>query len=87
MADTHENIASFWDAAYDDEVVIRDARNRIWLAWETESGNWFAVRPRSEDDFEPLTDTWRPVGPAPVVGLPFPLRCVVANSALDGGDL
>jgi hypothetical protein len=86
MANVHEDMDSFWDAVYDDEVVIRDAERRIWLAWETENGNWYAVRPRSEDDPERYGDPCRPVGPFPVENLSFPLHCVVAYKALDGGD-
>ena len=75
-ATTHETFSHFLDAAHDDLLIIRSC-GELWLAWETEDGEWFAVRPRSDEDQDgPDGDRWRPVGPTPVESMTFPLVAV-----------
>ena len=82
-AATHESADSFYEAIYDDVVLIHDRHGQFWLAWETENGDWFASRSRCEDDDRgPDGDPWRPVGPAPLDALPFPVRATVARAHL-----
>lgn len=81
----HEDIDSLYDAEHDDHLLVRDAAHRLWLAWETEDGDWFAVRARDEDDSElnvDVGDRWRPIGPCPISLLHYPVTVVHANDAL-----
>lgn len=56
----------------DDEAVLRDGDGRVWLAWGTEDGEYWAVRPRDEDDGKSADGAWHPVGPVSIEGLPYP---------------
>lgn len=68
-----ESMDDFLDRLWGDEVVIRDGSSRLWLAWETQDGDWLASRPRAEDDYaHSADDPWRPVGPEPIERLPLP---------------
>ena len=65
----------FYAAEYDDWVVIRDAKHDVWLACESDHGDWWAVRPRGEeDDHLHRYDQDRPVGPLLVETLWFPIK-------------
>lgn len=80
---THEDFDSFHEAEHDEALVIRDGRGDPWLAFQTEDGDWYAVRPRHEDD-EPYSehDPWRPVGLVEVESLRYPLHVVPVVSVL-----
>ncbi len=74
----HETIEDFY-AAEHTELMVVTAAGDIWLAWETEDGEWWVTRPRHEDDAEgPEGDKQRPVGPSPLESLPFPIQCAPA---------
>lgn len=78
MTTTHETLDDFLDAAYDQMMLIR-AEGDLWLGWETEDGDWYIVRPRhDEDDPGPEGDEYRPVGPASIEGLRFPIQVAPA---------
>lgn len=80
---THEDFESFDAAEYDDTLIVSDGVGLIWTAFETEWGDWYAVRPRNEDDEPgPDGDRWRPVGLVDVEAMSFPLRCVRAHDAI-----
>lgn len=71
--DRHESIDSFLGVFYGDHVVIRDRASCLWLAWESENGDWYASRSRAEDDGAfSADDPWRPIGPEPIEHLPLP---------------
>lgn len=73
----HETFEDFADQEYADQVLIRDHTGELWLAFETEWGDWLAVRSRGEGDVEVAEpDRWRPVGPDSVEGLAFPIEAV-----------
>jgi hypothetical protein len=71
---SYDDFESFSEAEHG-PVMIQDARFDPWAAFQTEDGDWLAVRARHEDD-EPYSehDPWRPVGPEEVEELRFPLR-------------
>lgn len=74
----HENIESFHEAEYSEHMIVL-AEGDLWLAWESEDGEWWVTRPRHEDDAAgPEGDPSRPIGPSPLDGLQFPIRCVSA---------
>lgn len=73
MATLHHTSEDFYDAIYGDTVTIRDGIARLWLAFESEDGDWFAVRPRHEEDGRGSEkDPWRPIGPLPLDKVPLP---------------
>ncbi|MCQ9367365.1 hypothetical protein NQ036_03770 [Brevibacterium sp. 91QC2O2] len=79
----HQTIESFLDAAHSDQLLMRSG-GEVWLAWETEEGEWFAARPRNEDDPVIVTgDRWRPCGPTLVEDLKFPIEVVEATAAFN----
>ena len=82
----HETEDSFLESADHPEYAIRDGLFRWWLAWCTEDGDWYAVRPFSEDDGprSDAPDAYRPVGPMPLESVELPWRAV-ALDALDFG--
>lgn len=84
MSIRHEDHDSFCAAEHTDQIIIRDRDGLIWQAWETEDGDWYAIRPRNDDDqphgFD--DDGWRPVGPDGIESLRFPLYVASADDAL-----
>lgn len=68
----YRSVEDFDDAEHGDEVVIRDAAHRLWLAYSDEAGNWWAVCPRDEDDGPDESSRWTPIGPVPLEGLVLP---------------
>lgn len=81
---TYETVEDFYEAADEAEYAVRDADCAWWLAWCTENGDWYAVRPLSEDDEGPsgeeaFTDPVRPVGPVHMDDLTAP----ILTAALD----
>lgn len=77
MIREHLNPQSFEEAIYGDMVVLEDDSKRAWLAWESEDGEWYASRPRDEEDAPgPEDDRWRPIGPMGLCEVPFPVRAV-----------
>ena len=78
--DKHEDIESFYDAVYGDQLLILSQDREAWLAWETEDGGWYGVRSRHEYDPEgPDGDRWRPVGPELLERIKFPIQCTQIN--------
>jgi hypothetical protein len=78
----YEDFDSF-DAAQHDAVIIQDARFDVWVAFQTDGGDWLAVRPRNEGE-EPSgedDDRWRPLGPEDVEGLSYPISVVETATA------
>lgn len=74
MSATHDTVEDFYDAVHTDILVVR-AGGEFWQAWETEDGDWYAARPRHEDDPEgPDGDRWRPIGPELIERLQFPIE-------------
>lgn len=72
-ATLYRNAEDFCAAEIGDQTTIRDGYGRLWLAWETEAGDRWAVRPRDEDDVaHSADDPWRPVGPERIEHLPLP---------------
>jgi len=67
------------------EAAIQDRFYRVWLAWENEDGDCYAIRARDEDD-EPGPQGWRwaPIGPVRIDQIPLPARSLPAFDA--GGD-
>lgn len=63
IATIHNTFNSFWDAAYDEELLIVTADRQAWLAYENGFGDWIAVRPRNEDEVGFRDDPWRPLSP------------------------
>lgn len=87
MSTTHNTPEEFYDAVHDDMLVIRSVGEH-WLAWEDEDGDWFAVRPRSDEDVRgPGGDRWRPVGPTLVEALTFPITVAYVHEAFDAARL
>lgn len=79
----HINADSFYEAEYGEEVLLRDRHHEHWLAFESDWGDWWAVRPRSEDDDVPDEGKrWTPIGPVSVEILPFPVVAVKVHDAL-----
>ncbi len=73
---------AFTDSGLHGVVLVLDASDQVWIAFETEDG-WLAVRDRHEDDHPgPESDEWRPIGPASIEALPFPGRVVNAHEVL-----
>lgn len=82
----HEGIDGFYTAEHTEMLIVR-AAGEAWLAWETEDGDWFAIRPRSEDDAEGSEeDRWRPIGPEPIESLNFPITVAPALAAWEPSD-
>lgn len=69
---TYLTAEEFYEAADSPEYAIRDAEYASWLAWGTEDGEWYAVRPPSEGDEPTEADPFRPVGPVHLDSLPLP---------------
>jgi hypothetical protein len=71
---SYDDFESFSEAEHG-PVVIQDARFDPWVAFQTEEGDWLAVRARHKDDERYSEhDPWRPVGPEEVEELRFPVR-------------
>ncbi|MDS2172503.1 hypothetical protein Q7C18_07345 [Nesterenkonia sp. CL21] len=82
--DRHDNLDDFLEAVYTDYLAVRDSTGQWWQSWESEDGEWYALRPRNEEDPEgPTGDRYRPVGPIYLERLAFPIQCVVLADALD----
>lgn len=83
----HETVESFYEAEHDDILVATDAVGFVWLAWNAESGDWFAIRPLNEDDAVVASlgvgDPWTPVGPVNFEELDFPITVADARKALE----
>lgn len=81
---THETIEDLYEAVHGDQLLML-AQGEFWIAWETVDGDWFAVRPRHEDDPEGENgDRWRPVGPVKLEEISFPVTVVEACDAIGG---
>lgn len=64
----------------DGQACLRDANGELWIAFCTDDGDWYAVRPRGEDDGKSLDagDPFRPIGPVLVehdVPIPWVVSC------------
>lgn len=68
-----EDRDGFYEDADWPTYAIRDGEYQWWIAWGTEDGDWYAVRPPSEDDPTREVDPHRPIGPTPLdhVSLPW----------------
>lgn len=76
----HDTIEDFYASEHGDFMTVV-AEGEVWLAWETEDGDWWAFRPRHEEDRDgPEGDRFRPVGPTPLESLRFPVRCASARA-------
>ena len=73
-SNVHGTAEGFYEAAYAGVVTVRDARQRLWLAWEDQDGEWWVCRPRDEEDPVSGWDghPWAPIGPEPLDRVPLP---------------
>lgn len=77
--DTEEE---FLAAELNSDLVLCDAVGDLWLAWEDDYGDWWAIRSRGEDDHPgPKGDEPRPVGPNRISSLRFPVAALDVHDA------
>ena len=77
-----ENREQFYEEADWPMFALRDASYSWWLVYVTEDGEWYGVRPPTEDDERSESDPYRPVGPAFLDHVELPWR-VIALDDLD----
>lgn len=83
---TFETEEEFTTAEPCDIHVLRDSTGEVWMTWDTEDGDWYAIRPRNEDDPKGRNgDVARPVGPTPIGNIPFPVAVIDVHKALPKG--
>lgn len=79
---TYEDFEALCDAEPGDLLFLRAHLGRHWMAWADQDGEWWAIRPRDDDDEPaPAGDEWRPIGPVDVEQLTFPIQCRPAHAA------